>query len=505
MSYLSENKHLSPRMIMGSSSMLPVITAFLFCLLWQGKVMGVPYSENNNRSNNVYQLDVSKASETFDIPYRELTAGTCYRLVSRDPERWSWNNRTMYDGKIKQGSGNSGYFEAIPLPVDVAPGIYNFDIMVGFTGGGITCYSDPIPLSIRVMGIDGSVQRSMCSGTKIEFTPDCVVSVPSVTDNYHWTRAVVSGIKEGTATGVGGISEVLTNETLKPVSVKYVYTVTPNECSGEGSFEVLVTVNPVVAFEVVNKKTEMCSGETTDIVMSPNGEGVSYRWDAETFGTEGATGGAGDAIRQPIYYEMSPAAALYRISVVLPEGNGCSPQQTTVVRLKELPEIALDWIRPVGTLVVGNPIRFSAYPDNYTSYEFSVNGQVTKQRESELLCYDWIEEENNNVIVSVISENGCRNADTLDITGPKLNLPNVFTPGVEGDNSRFLYNAQLPGFKLEVFNRNGSQLYSGENGWDGRYKGILVPSGTYLYVVHYETPDGQKVIRKYHVYVRTGL
>lgn len=498
---LSGYRYVFPRRYAGSKFLLPALAVLLLCLPYRGNAAGEIRPDGKNVKAQAFQLEVSKANETFDIPYRKLTVGTSFRLISRDPERWAWNNRGIYDGKIMQLP--QGKFERIPLP-DIAPGTYQFDVLVGVTMGGLVCYSEPMPLTIRVMGVDGSSTDTICSGTRLAFTPVCVSYSAESAMSYRWTRAAVPGIREGASSGIGSIDEVLTNITHEPVTVKYVYMVTANECSGEGSFEVLATVNPVIPFEIVNGKIEVCSGETTDIKMLPDEDWLNYRWEPEIYGTSGAQSGNGKEIRQVLEYESTPATVLYRVSVVLPSGNGCTPSKTTVVRLKALPDIELSWLEPTGPLMVGRPIRFKAFPQDYASYLFDVNGQQTKQHESELFCYDWKEEKENIITVSVTSEDGCWNADTLNVTGPKVNLPNVFTPGGDGVNDNFLYDPQLPGFRLEVFNRNGSQLYSGNTGWDGRYRGVLVPSGTYLYVIHYLTPEGRSIIRKYHVYVKTG-
>jgi gliding motility-associated-like protein len=43
-----------------------------------------------------------------------------------------------------------------------------------------------------------------------------------------------------------------------------------------------------------------------------------------------------------------------------------------------------------------------------------------------------------------------------------------------------------PGFELSVYNRYGQVVFSSRGvntGWDGRYKGIEQPTGTYIYLL----------------------
>jgi gliding motility-associated-like protein len=71
-------------------------------------------------------------------------------------------------------------------------------------------------------------------------------------------------------------------------------------------------------------------------------------------------------------------------------------------------------------------------------------------------------------------------------------FPTVFTPDGDGINDVFLGGEKFRNreFHLEISNRWGSQLYSGESGWDGTYRGNYVPPGTYLYVLILKTDNG---------------
>jgi len=61
------------------------------------------------------------------------------------------------------------------------------------------------------------------------------------------------------------------------------------------------------------------------------------------------------------------------------------------------------------------------------------------------------------------------------VAGEKL--PTAFTPNNDGFNEIF-----LEGYEIQIFNRWGSLLYSGKDGWDGKYKGRVVEAGIYFYI-----------------------
>ncbi|MDR2064716.1 MAG: M12 family metallo-peptidase [Prevotellaceae bacterium] len=65
----------------------------------------------------------------------------------------------------------------------------------------------------------------------------------------------------------------------------------------------------------------------------------------------------------------------------------------------------------------------------------------------------------------------------LKIKNRKEPLPNVFTP-YNQDNINDIFGEN---YDLHIFNRLGICLFKGNNGWDGKYKGKMVPPGVYYY------------------------
>lgn len=56
-------------------------------------------------------------------------------------------------------------------------------------------------------------------------------------------------------------------------------------------------------------------------------------------------------------------------------------------------------------------------------------------------------------------------------------VPNTLTPN-DGKNNLF-----MPGYHVQIFNRNGIRLYDNSVGWDGKYKNKTVSKDTYFYVL----------------------
>lgn len=80
------------------------------------------------------------------------------------------------------------------------------------------------------------------------------------------------------------------------------------------------------------------------------------------------------------------------------------------------------------------------------------------------------------------------NAEVTNISGPCLVIPSVFTPNADNLHDRWdIKNLHFyPKATIEVYNRWGNLIYNkttSDERWDGKYNGVDVPSGTYIYII----------------------
>jgi uncharacterized protein YneR len=225
---------------------------------------------------------------------------------------------------------------------------------------------------------------------------------------------------------------------------------------------------------------------------------VSFSWERlEGYGIEYATG-AGAISEVLTNINDAPITVTYIYTM---ETDLCPSAITDTVTVVILPKgnLALSHYPENGNKVIlGTPIIITANLENISAkkYIFTYANDVREDTVNNMYeIYVFNESIINEVNVQVEGEYGCVLTGT-EIFINEYNLPNLITPN-ENTNSRL-----LKGYDIQIFNRWGSQLYSGTDGWDGRYKGTLVVAGTYFYVVNVTQPDGKRLTLKRSVYVK---
>jgi gliding motility-associated-like protein len=103
------------------------------------------------------------------------------------------------------------------------------------------------------------------------------------------------------------------------------------------------------------------------------------------------------------------------------------------------------------------------------------------------------------VVTLTVTDGNCTDEMTMTITTSGLSVltvPNVFSPNGDGMNDLFYVTAEnLVSFSGTILNRWGEVVFSMQDEtarWDGyTTAGIVVPDGTYFYIIEAEGADGE--------------
>lgn len=86
-----------------------------------------------------------------------------------------------------------------------------------------------------------------------------------------------------------------------------------------------------------------------------------------------------------------------------------------------------------------------------------------------------------------------------DTVRSQLFVPNAFTPLSDKNNLFKPAQAAVSDYRMNIYNRQGVLVFDSEDithGWDGRSKGEVCPSGTYVYVISFRDTEGKPHTQK---------
>ncbi|PBQ34185.1 hypothetical protein CNR22_21230 [Sphingobacteriaceae bacterium] len=106
--------------------------------------------------------------------------------------------------------------------------------------------------------------------------------------------------------------------------------------------------------------------------------------------------------------------------------------------------------------------------------------------------------------VLAINDEGCTVEDDICIELTEeftIYVPNSFSPNNDGINEEFLiFGENISEISMEIYDRWGIRLFYSEEfhkGWDGKFKDVACPVGTYTYIIKYKGANRKN-------YTRTG-
>lgn len=237
----------------------------------------------------------------------------------------------------------------------------------------------------------------------------------------------------------------------------------------------------------------ICKGEHTR--LSAAGLAIRFQWDP-------AVGLNDPSIADPV---ASPEQTiLYR--VIGFSGNTC-PDDTGHIQVLvgNIPTVNLgaDFTIDAGSLVTLNP----TLSNDVTSYSWE---PVTGLSCDDCASPQFIADKDISYQLKVSTQYNCEASSTIHITVAcgkgAVYIPNAFTPDRNGRNDIFY----IKGYGIQkvkafhVYNRLGQLVFSREDfypndpnyGWDGRYRNIASPAGTYVYLAEVICNEGKPVVLK---------
>lgn len=228
-----------------------------------------------------------------------------------------------------------------------------------------------------------------------------------------------------------------------------------------------VSVNPVPSVNV--SSASVCEGATGTITATPSVAGGTYIWSPNGESTSAITASPNSTTVYGVLYSL----------------NGCTTTATGTITVNPSPVLSLS-----ASSNSINPLENVTISSNGTSGTFVWD---TGDNTSSISVSP---QQTTTYCATLTTASGCTNTDCITIIVMDIStlyIPNVFTPNNDGVNDIFyIPSSNIVEFELQIFNRWGQLLFEADQvlkGWDGTFKGQVVPDGVYVYILKAKGAD----------------
>ena len=177
-----------------------------------------------------------------------------------------------------------------------------------------------------------STNSSACSGSSIALdfigTPNSTVYFTDGTNNYNILL---------NATGIGQFNTAPLNSTTT-FTLTNVISASPYNCNETLNQFLTITISPRPMVSFVNNTPTICSGSSTDIILTSNVPGATFSWNAVGANVSGSSNGTGTLISQLLSTTSNLVGEV--VYTVVATANGCSGTPVEVrVNINPIPDV----------------------------------------------------------------------------------------------------------------------------------------------------------------------
>jgi gliding motility-associated-like protein len=358
------------------------------------------------------------------------------------------------------------------IPSNASSGVYTYRVLASEAGNinnvGCRVNSSVVTITVEPLPtISFNTNAPICANSNLQ------IAASSIATTYQWN-------------GPGGFSastnSVTINNAQTNSSGKYYLLASTTSCSYYDS--ITVAVNPVPLATINISAITICEEDTVQLIAAG---GSSYLWQPT----------AALSVSSSAVTKAFPISSTTYNAIV---SNSFNCSDTAAVDITVIKKASAN-AGPDLFTIVGNPIQIQAIaagdnityswtPSTYLDSPFALKPVVNAPAG----VY--------NYRLLVASAVGCGFApDEVKVTVyDKLYIPSAFTPNNDGKNDRWIIPALhiFPSAEVFIYNRYGEMIFRENgsfNGWDGKYKGLPVPTGSYIYMVKPGSQSQPKLLK----------
>lgn len=185
----------------------------------------------------------------------------------------------------------------------------------------------------------------------------------------------------------------------------------------------------------------------------------------------------------------------YTVLLQVQTASGCADTASAVVTLGQ--NIVANYIPAGGSYNTNQGISFTNQSTGGTTYNWNFGDSNTSTDTDPSHSFT----QPGTYTVTLVASNTLGCTDTIayvfDINTTGVTVPTGFTPDGDGLNDFFyVLGGPFTAYELHVFNEWGNEIFMSNaqaDKWDGTYKGVKQPAGTYIYVFNGTTADGKSI------------
>lgn len=244
----------------------------------------------------------------------------------------------------------------------------------------------------------------------------------------------------------------------------------------------LMQVDASAQIDFIGLKPQYCTGNIVSLTRKISRNIISYVWD----------NGDGKTFSNEVDVTFAYAnEGVYTISLSGID-RYCGPATIS----KTVPVYAVPKVNIGSDTVICQSDRLLIGVAPNAAYTYSWNtGATTSQVYTDLFTRDYNLTADNH---------GCRGYDALHVKvlpACLIKVPNAFTPNGDGLNDvlKPVYADLAKNFSFKIFNRVGQLIFTSNNpldGWDGKFKGNPVETGTFVWTLSYVDPWTGKTMQE---------
>jgi len=220
--------------------------------------------------------------------------------------------------------------------------------------------------------------------------------------------------------------------------------------------------------------------------------GAQFIWD---FGDGSSVSNAVN----PVHLYPNPGTYTIRLTAI--DSGTCNIIDSTRFTITVYDKPAPDFSASPQPPVSNTPISFTnlSSPDAIRFKWLFGDGDSLVTTSRNVVQHEYNATGTYNVCLVAYNQAGCPNTICKPVTtliDPAVDVPNAFTPGKNGDNSAvYVRGFGIAKMKFAIWSRWGEKVFetnSKKVGWDGTYKGKLLPMDVYAYTLEVDFSDGTK-------------